>query len=75
MPRTRQEAVDDKRAAIESAQASGQVADSDDVRLKLIQQMQRGEKTLAEVQAELAQIKRGAKKAGKLTRQQIWSQS
>lgn len=73
--RTKQEARDDKLNAIENAEKADLVADSMDVRLKLIQQMNRGEKTLAEVQAELAAIKRNAKKNGKLTRSQVWRKS
>jgi len=53
-------------------EAEGAVADSMDVRLELIRRMHNGELTLAEVQAELARIKRGAKKAGKITRAQAY---
>lgn len=73
--RTRFDAVMDKRNALDTADAAGEVADSMDVRKKLIEQMQRGEKTLAEIQAELATIKRNAKKNGKLTRTQVWSRA
>jgi hypothetical protein len=54
------------------AEAAGKVADSMDVRLALIAKMHAGEMTLDEVQAELNRIKRGAKKAGKITRSQAY---
>lgn len=73
--RTRQDAVHDKRNALDKADAAGEVADSMAVRTKLVEQMNRGEKTLAEIQAELATIKRNAKKNGKLTRTQVWSRA
>lgn len=50
----------------------GAVADSMDVRLALIKRMDAGELTLEQVQAELARIRRGAKKAGKITRAQAY---
>lgn len=53
-------------------EADGAVADSMDVRKVLIAKMNAGEMTLAEVQAELARIKRGAKKAGQITRAQTY---
>ena len=73
--RMKWEAVMDKQDAIKKAEASGQVADSLDVRMALIERMDKGEMTLTEVQAELKRIKRGAKKAGKETRSQVWSRS
>lgn len=73
--RTKQEACHDKHNAIKEAEKADLVADSMDVRAKLISQMNRGEKTLAEIQAELAAIKRNAKKNGKLTRSQVWRKS
>jgi len=73
--RTRLEANYDKTNAILDAENAGQVADSMDVRANLIAQMQRGEKTLLEIQAELAKIKKDAKKSGKLTRTQVWNRS
>lgn len=56
----------DKRAAVNKADAAGQVADSKEVRMALIQRMHAGELTLEQVQAELARIKRDAKKNGLL---------
>lgn len=73
MRRTRFDAAIDKRDAVNSAEAAGQVADSLDVRMALVEQMNAGTKTLAEVQAELAAIKRNAKRNGKVTRSQAWS--
>ena len=73
--RTKLEAAIDKREAIKAAEDAGEVADSMEVRTKLIEQLHRGEKTLPEIQAELAALKRAAKKSGKLTRAQVWSRS
>lgn len=73
--RTRFDAVMDKRNALAAADTAGEVADSMEVRKKLIEQMNRGEKTLVEIQAELETIKRNAKKNGKLTRSQVWSRA
>lgn len=57
-----------KMDGVRAAEATGGVADSMEVRKALILQMDAGELTLAEVQAELARLKRGAKRAGKITR-------
>jgi hypothetical protein len=54
------------------AEADGVVADSMNVRQELIRRMDAGELTLEQVQAELAKIKRNAKKNGKVTRNQAW---
>ena len=62
-----------KRNAVNSADASGQVADSMDVRSSLMDRIGNGEITLAQAQAELSAIKRGAKRNGKITRQQAFS--
>lgn len=61
-----------KLDAQKAAEANGEVADSMDVRLALIKRMHDGEFTLEEMQAELKRIKRGAKKAGKITRDQAY---
>lgn len=61
-----------KRAAVKSAEASGEVADSMDIRLALMSRVHSGEITLAQAQAELAKIKRGAKASGKVTRSQAF---
>lgn len=63
-----------KQNALTEAEESGQVADSIAVRSALMARVRSGEITLAEAQAELAKIKRGAKKAGKITRSQAWRQ-
>lgn len=59
-------------ANLKAEEAAGNVADSMEVRLALIERMNKGELTLAEVQAELKKIKREAKAAGKLTRNQAF---
>lgn len=66
------EDVQDSRSDLKAAEDRGEVADSKDVRLALMDQFHSGEKTLEEVQAELAQIKRNAKRNGKLTRDQAY---
>lgn len=53
-------------------EAEGVVADSMEVRMALIAKMDAGEMTLAEVQAELARIKRNAKRNGQITRAQAY---
>lgn len=75
MTRTRSEARLEKREAVDKADKSGEVADSMEVRKKLMERVYSGESTIEEVQAELRKIKRDAKKNGKLTRQQVWSRS
>jgi len=65
----------EKRDAIRNAEAAGQVADSLEVRLRLLERMDAGELTLQQVQDELKRIKRNAKKNGQLTRSQVWSRS
>jgi len=75
---TRRTAFDarlDKKLAVEESESLGLVADSMDIRMELVRQMNAGEKTLAQVQAELAEIKRNAKKNGKVTRSQVWRQA
>ena len=73
MARTRFQASIEKRAAVKDAEASGQVADSMDVRRALIDRMHKGEITLAEAQAQLKKIQSGAKRAGLVTREQAFS--
>lgn len=75
MKRTRFEASLDKRQAVNAAEASGELADSQSVRLALIQRMHAGEITLEQVQSELAKIKRNAKKNGLKTRNQVFRES
>lgn len=62
----------DKRAAANSAEAAGEVADSMEVRRALLAMVDKGEITLQQAQAELKKIKAGAKKAGKVTRNQAF---
>lgn len=61
----------ERNRELREAEAAGEVADSMDVRKALIERMDAGELTLEEVQAELKSIKRGASKAGKVTRAAI----
>lgn len=71
--RTRFDAAMDKRDALKTAEASGQVADNMDVRLALMARVHSGDITLAQAQAELKKIKIGAKRAGLVTRAQAFS--
>lgn len=73
--RTAWERLTDRRAALKEAEADGIVADSLEVRAELIRRMEAGELKPEQMQAELARIKRGAKKVGLVTRNQIWRQS
>ena len=72
MRRTAWERSFEKRQAVNAADASGQLADSTEVRMALLEKVKTGECTLAEVQEELKRIKRNAKKNGLLTRDQAW---
>lgn len=65
-----QERMAGKRRNEEDADAKGLIADSMDVRKALMQKFHSGECTLEQVQAELAAIKRNAKKNGQVTRDQ-----
>jgi hypothetical protein len=62
----------EKKSALRQAESSGQVADSMDVRMALMDRVHSGEITLERAQAELAKIKRGAKSSGKVTRAQAF---
>ena len=73
MARTRFEAAMDKRDALNAAEKAGEVADSMEVRRALMDRVHAGEITLQQAQEELKKIKAGAKKAGKLTREQAFS--
>jgi predicted DNA-binding protein YlxM (UPF0122 family) len=73
MKRTRFEAAIDKREALKAAETSGKVADSQQVRMALMEQVKSGEKTLLQVQTELKAIKRNAKKNGLVTRDQAFT--
>lgn len=61
-----------KIQAQRDAEAAGKVADSMDVRLSLVKRMHAGELTLDQMKSELNRIIRGAKKAGKITRNQAF---
>ena len=71
--RTQFEASIDKRAELKRSEEAGEVADSMNVRMALINRLHAGELTLAEVQAELKKIKRNAKKNGQVTRSKAFS--
>ena len=75
MRRTRFKASIEKRDAVNNADKSGQVADSMEVRMKLMERVEAGEITLLEAQDELKKIKRNAKKNGLMTRSQVWNMS
>ena len=61
-----------KMAAIRAAEDSGEVADSQSVRLSLIAEVHAGTKTLEQVQAELRKIRKGAKRLGLKTRSSVY---
>lgn len=61
-----------QKAALKKAEANGEVADSMDVREALMARVDSGEITLEAAQTELKRIKRGAKAAGKKTRNQAY---
>lgn len=62
-----------RNGLVKSAEADGQIADSMEVRVALIERMKKGELTLDQVQSELKRIKRQAKKNGLITRAQAFS--
>jgi hypothetical protein len=61
-----------RRAAQDEAEAEGRVADSHEYRLALMARVRAGEITLEQAQAELASVKRNAKKNGQVTRNQVF---
>jgi hypothetical protein len=71
--RTRFEASIAKRNNVKKEEELGNVADSGEVRLKLMKRVRAGEITLAEAQQELKKIKRNAKKNGQITRSQAFN--
>lgn len=73
MTRTRFEASLEKREAVKADEANGFVADSMEVRMELVRRMHSGELTLAQVQAELKRVQRGAKAAGQVSRAQSFN--
>lgn len=56
----------------QKAEDDGRVADSKEVRMGLVKRFEAGEITFDQMQAELAAIKRGARKSGKITRAAAW---
>lgn len=70
MPNNRYDRWRHRRDAMRKAEAEGKVADSMGVRTALMQRFHAGEITLEQAQAELAKIKRNAKKNGLITRDQ-----
>lgn len=72
MAMARSEKIRQKNQAIRSAEESGQVADSTDVRKKLMERVHSGELTLAQAQEELKRVQKSAKKNGQLTRSQAY---
>jgi len=64
-----------KLRALDAADINGEIADSLDVRKEIMRRVHAGEITLKQGQDELKKIKRTAKKKGKITRSQKWSQS
>lgn len=72
MRRNAFDAAMDKRAHVKDCEKSGQVADSMDARMKLMDRVHSGEISLEDAQKELAQIKRSAKKNGLITRSQAY---
>jgi hypothetical protein len=61
-----------RRDALNKAEASGEVADSKDYRMALVKRFDAGEITLEEMQKELAETKRKAKREGRLTRNDFY---
>lgn len=72
--RTRFEASLDKKSNVKREEAAGNVADSKEVRLALMQRVHSGEITLLEAQEQLKTIKRDAKKNGMKTRSQAFNE-
>ncbi len=62
----------EQRDALKKAEADGRVADSLDVRMAIMERVNKGEITLEAAQIEIAKIKRNAKKNGMVTRNQAF---
>lgn len=73
--RTYIDALHDKLEAVKAAEKSGKIADSAEVRGALIARVLSGEITIEQCQAELKEIRRGARRARKVTRSQVWRRS
>ena len=70
--RTAFEASIDKKRAVSAAEDAGMIADSQAVRLALMEKVRNGSITLAEAQAELRKIQREASKNGKTTKAAVF---
>lgn len=64
-----------KHDAIKNAEAEGNVADSMEYRMALMERVHKGEITLEQAQADLKRIKRDAKKNGLTTRNSVFVHS
>lgn len=64
-----------KHDAIRAAESAGEVADSMEVPMALMERVRKGEISLNEAQSELKRIKRNAKRDGKTTRNQVFRRS
>ncbi|MBP9149217.1 MAG: hypothetical protein KBG00_10595 [Rhodoferax sp.] len=71
--RTAFEASIDKRAELNRAEASGEIADSMTVRLELMEKVRAGVITLKQAQDQLKKIQRTAAANGKVTRAQAFN--
>lgn len=60
--------------AVQKAEDEGHVADSLEVRKKLMERVHNGEITLEQAQAEIRSLKQNAKKNGQITRSQAFRQ-
>lgn len=63
----------DKRQNVIANEKAGNIADTTEIRMALMEKVRTGESTLEEVQAELKKIKRDAKKNGKITKSQAFN--
>ena len=63
----------DKRQNVIANEKAGNIADTTEIRMALMEKVRTGECTLEEVQAELKKIKRDAKKNGKITKSQAFN--
>jgi hypothetical protein len=62
----------DRKRAIERAETLGLIADSKEVRMKLLEKVRAGEITLEHAKIKLETIKHNAKKNGLYTAYEIW---
>jgi len=71
--RTSFEAGMDKINEVKRSESNGEVSDSKEVRMALMQRVHSGEITLEYAQSELKRIQREGKRQGKVTRSQAFS--